>query len=196
MALPKFEDFKAPWEQDGAEKDADGNPVVKPEELKKHLYNLLTDKDKLQTKVAERDTKITALETAATEAARAGETASEKTAREVQEAINAAKAAQDAAKTSQRELQQQLAAARVGIPEEDAGRLQGETLEEMVADAKAMQERWGTPKKAEEGDGAGPGVRQQPRRLNNAGDPDPHGSGEASVDDMLKAVPTLGSFGF
>jgi hypothetical protein len=195
MALPKFEDFKAPWEQEGAEVDAEGKPVVKPEELKKHLYNVLTDKDKLQTKVAERDTKITELTTAATEAARVGETESQKTAREVQEALDNAAKATEAAKTSAHELLQLRAAIAAGIPEEDAGRLQGETLEELQADAKSMAERWGTKKDDGKG-GAGEGVRQTPKKLNNAGDPNPNGEGEHSVDDMLKAVPTTGAFGF
>ena len=72
MPLPKFEDYKAPWEldKDGKAVDAD-KQVTDPEKLKKHLYNVLTDKEKAQTA---RDTalglnteltgKVTELETA------------------------------------------------------------------------------------------------------------------------------------
>jgi hypothetical protein len=50
VAIPKFEEFKAPWEL-----DANGQPlaedaqVIDKGKLKKHLYNLLGDKDKAQT---------------------------------------------------------------------------------------------------------------------------------------------------
>lgn len=41
MALPKFEDWQAPWEASGKELD--------PEQIKKHHYNVLSDKEKAQT---------------------------------------------------------------------------------------------------------------------------------------------------
>lgn len=71
MALPKFEDWNAPWEV-----DKDGKPIpvenqkADPAVLKKHLYNVLTDKEKAQTardaeaaKVTELTGKVTELET-------------------------------------------------------------------------------------------------------------------------------------
>lgn len=76
MALPKFEDYKAPWEV-----DTTGNPVavedqeLDPAKLKKHLWNILSDKEKAQvardtnaTKVTELTTKVTELEKAKTPA--------------------------------------------------------------------------------------------------------------------------------
>jgi hypothetical protein len=72
MALPKFEDYKAPWEV-----DTTGNAVavedqeLDPAKLKKHLWNILSDKEKAQlardtnaTKVTELTTKVTELEAA------------------------------------------------------------------------------------------------------------------------------------
>lgn len=50
MAIPKFEDFKAPWET-----DANGQPIAEDAQvvdkgvLKKWAWNLMNDKDKAQT---------------------------------------------------------------------------------------------------------------------------------------------------
>lgn len=73
MPLPKFEDFKAPWEV-----DKDGKPIPvedqkpDPAVLKKHLYNVLSDKEKAQTardtalgEVTTLNGKVTELEKAA-----------------------------------------------------------------------------------------------------------------------------------
>lgn len=70
MAVPKFEDFKAPWET-----DAQGNPIAEADQvvdkakLKTWIHALLGDKDKAQTardtangKVNELTTKVTELE--------------------------------------------------------------------------------------------------------------------------------------
>lgn len=68
MALPKFEEFKAPWEL-----DASGNPladdaqVVDKEKLKKHLFNVLSDKEKAQIARDTARSESTTLKTKVTE---------------------------------------------------------------------------------------------------------------------------------
>lgn len=46
--LPKFEDWLAPWEVGDDGKALEEPAEVDPARLKKHLYNLLSDKEKLQ----------------------------------------------------------------------------------------------------------------------------------------------------
>jgi hypothetical protein len=57
-ALPKFEDWLAPWEVDGDGKKLDEPAEIDPARLKKHLYNLLSDKTRLQETVADKDTEL------------------------------------------------------------------------------------------------------------------------------------------
>jgi hypothetical protein len=56
--LPKFEDYLAPWEVDGDGKKLDEPAELDPARLKKHLYNLLSDKTRLQETVADKDTEV------------------------------------------------------------------------------------------------------------------------------------------
>jgi hypothetical protein len=72
MPVPKFEEYKAPWEVDttGSPVEADSQ-TLDPVKLKKYIWNLLSDKDKAQvardtnaTKVTELTTKVTELEAA------------------------------------------------------------------------------------------------------------------------------------
>jgi hypothetical protein len=72
VALPKFEDWKAPWElKDGVAVPED-EQVVDKAQLKKHLYNVLTDKEKAQvardtnaSKIGELTAQIETLKSAA-----------------------------------------------------------------------------------------------------------------------------------
>lgn len=99
MALPKFEDYKAPWEV-----DTTGNAVavedqeLDPAKLKKHLWNILSDKEKAQlardtnaTKVTELTTKVTDLE----KAKPAGDKPAEGTAKENEQIAQLMKLVQD-----------------------------------------------------------------------------------------------------
>ena len=70
MALPKFEDFNAPWELKDGKPVAEADQVIDKAQLKKHWYNVLQDKEKAQTardtalgQVAELNGKVTELET-------------------------------------------------------------------------------------------------------------------------------------
>jgi polyhydroxyalkanoate synthesis regulator phasin len=100
MALPKFEDYKAPWEV-----DTTGNPVavedqeLDPAKLKKHLWNILSDKEKAQvardtnaTKVTELTTRVTELEAAKTPA---GDKPAEGSAKENEQIAQLMKLVQD-----------------------------------------------------------------------------------------------------
>lgn len=48
MALPKFEDFVAPWELKDGKPVAEADQVIDKAQLKKHWYNVLQDKEKAQ----------------------------------------------------------------------------------------------------------------------------------------------------
>jgi len=54
----EFEKFLAPWEVDADGKKLDEPAEVDAGKLKKYLYNLLTDKEKLQETVADKDSEI------------------------------------------------------------------------------------------------------------------------------------------
>jgi len=194
VAVPKFEEFKAPWEIDSA-----GNPIeadkqeVDPEKLKKHLWNLLSDKDKAQAardsalgKVTELNSKVTELETAAQGKANEGKTEIEK----LQESINAlTKRATDAEYNSTR--LKVLTANKIDPKAHDL--LTGKTLDEMNASAAKLvelglvvKESASTEGKGGEGEGEGNPLNTTPRTRLNPGDPKPDEGGELSVDDFVK----------
>jgi hypothetical protein len=58
QGLPKFEDWLAPWEVDKDGNKLDEPAEVDPARIKKHLYNLLSDKTRLQETVADRDVQL------------------------------------------------------------------------------------------------------------------------------------------
>lgn len=73
MAVPKFEDFKAPWEVKDGQPVPEADQVVDKASLKQWAFNLLQDKSKAQvardtaqTKANELQTKVTELEAAKT----------------------------------------------------------------------------------------------------------------------------------
>lgn len=132
MTLPKFEDWKAPWEVSLKEGDEPTFDFVKG---KQYLYNVLADKERLQGQVTERDTKITDLESKIAEKAREGETETQRLTRERDEAVKAAeKAKADAGKDSVETLKMRVAIKK-GLNEFQMKRLQGSTIEELEADA-------------------------------------------------------------
>jgi hypothetical protein len=197
VALPKFEDFKAPWELDSA-----GNPIeadkqeVDAEKLKKHLYNVLSDKEKAQTardgalgKVTELTGKVTELETAAQGKANEGKTELEK----LQASIDAlTKRAADAEFAKDR--LSVLTDHKIDPKAHDL--LTGKTLDEMKASAERLVELGLVVKEGStgEGNGGGQGAGQgnpldtTPRHRLNPGDPNSGDGtgGEMSVDDFVK----------
>ncbi len=126
--LAKIEDWKAPWEKDL--KDGD-EAKIDPDQLKKYLHGLLSDKEKAQERLTEAGTELETFKTAATEAARKGESADAKRDRELAEANARADKAEKAAS----EVIRLRVALTKGLTESQAKRLQGETEEELSADA-------------------------------------------------------------
>jgi hypothetical protein len=195
VALPKFEDFKAPWELDSA-----GNPVeadkqeVNPEQLKKHLWNVLSDKEKAQTArdaalasvgtlTSERDTLKSAVEAKASE----GKTELQK----LQDSINALTTRAESAEHDKDRL---AVLTQHKIKPEAHALLTGKTLAEMTASAEQLV-ALGLVEKAAAGAGGSEGtggegnpLQTAPVHRLNPGDPNPggEGDGDISVDDFAK----------
>jgi len=170
MALPKFEDWKAPWETAGEDGET---PEFDPAKAKRHQFNLLSDKEKLQGQVttltAERDEFKQKVE----EAAREGETETERLKRELAEANEKAnKATEKSIETMRLEV-----ALDKGLTKVQAKRLIGSTVEELEADADELLASFGgSGRSADDGDDDGEDEGEQPRvrpqrRASNAGDP-------------------------
>lgn len=87
--LPKFEDFLAPWERDKDGKKLDEPAEIDPVALKKHLYNLLSDKHRLQETVVDKDTEIAQAKDQLREAQTANENEEQRRTREAAEAKTA-----------------------------------------------------------------------------------------------------------
>jgi hypothetical protein len=194
VALPKFEDWKAPWEVDSA-----GNPIeadkqeVDAEKLKKHLYNVLTDKEKAQTA---RDTALQQIGTLTTERdslkqaveAKADEGKTE--LQKLQESINALTTRAEQAEHDKDRL---AVLTQHKIKPEAHSLLTGKTLAEMTASAEqlvalGLVEKAATDNGGGDGAGAGQGnpLDTTPRQRLNPGDPNPSEGGEMSVDDFVK----------
>ena len=195
MALPKFEDFKAPWELDSA-----GNPIeadkqeVDAEKLKKHLYNVLSDKEKAQ---AARDTALQQVGTLTTErdtlkqAAEAKADEGKTELQKLQESINALTTRAEQAEHDKDRL---AVLTQHKIKPEAHSLLTGKTLQEMTASAEqlvalGLVEKAATDNGGGEGNGAGQGnpLDTTPRQRLNPGDPNPGSEGDGpSVDDFVK----------
>jgi hypothetical protein len=178
--LPEYAEYKAPWEKDGAEFD--------PEKGKKFLYSLLQQVQTLEGKVStvtgERDT----LQSKIDEAAREGESETQRLQRELAAANDKlAKADVESVETIKLRV-----ALEKGLTPVQAKRLIGTTEDEISADADEIKASWGGSGKAgekDEDEGDKPPSRQ-PRRLNNAGDPDPTGD-DIDVDKALDSIPRI-----
>lgn len=183
----KLEDYKAPWEINKAtgEDIPEDEQEVDKAALKKYLYGLLGDKDRLQTTVAtvtgERDTLQQTLDAKTRE----GEDDEQKRKREHDDAVKAAKAEGDLAK-----LKYDVALDIEGITPAQAkrlaARLTGTTQEELEEDAKGLVEDFGIGKKAsddgDEGDEGGQPAGR-PQKLRAAGDPKPNDRDAAPATD-------------
>lgn len=184
--LPKFEEWKAPWETAGTEFDAD--------KAKKRIYDLLLDKEtsheKHEAQVAELTTKNAGLETEVTEFKKAGETAAEKSAREAAESAQKAqeKALADAQKASDLRIARLEVAVEKGLTTEDMNRIIGSTKEELQADADEFLKTYRGEEQQEEQTSEG---RQRPQRLRNPLLGDPGANNGVSTTQLLEQVPRL-----
>jgi polyhydroxyalkanoate synthesis regulator phasin len=198
MALPKFEDYKAPWEV-----DTTGNPVavedqeLDPAKLKKHLWNILSDKEKAQiardtngTKVTELTTKVAELE----KAKPAGDKPAEGAAKENEQIAQLMKLVQDMGekvKTSDLNATKLTVISAKGLdPVADLSFFSKlETAEEIETMADTLVERGLAKKKTdsadEEGnDGGNPLAGKPPAVLNN-GTPQGGPGDKVDVDGFI-----------
>lgn len=173
-ALPKYEDWNAPWEVDST-----GEPLpvedqkLDPARLKKYLHNLLTDKERLQATVTtvtgERDTLRTQLDSKARE----GEGDEERREREKAEAIAAAKG-EGALQALKLEVALDVPGITPAQAKRIAARLTGKDRDELEADAKGLAEDFGIGKSQDSDDEDDePTAARRPRRLSSSGDPAP-----------------------
>jgi hypothetical protein len=185
----KVEDWTAPWET------ATGETEIEKDKLKRYLFNLLGDKEKLQERLTESNTERDELKTKADAAAREGETNEQKLARENEEL----KAAVDKATkggdddTAKENLRLKVAIEK-GLNEAQLKRLIGSTKEELLADADELLKSFGSHGNAEEGEGGetgGDGVRRVPAGRRNPGDPNPGAGAEVSVEKALEQIPRV-----
>lgn len=166
--LPKFEDWKAPWEIRGEELD--------PEKVKRHLYNLERDKETLTTEKAQAAQERDELKTKVDEFEMKDLDEVQKLQRKIEQ-LEKAKPTEDpkaALKTARLEL-----AVKHGLTLDEANRLQGETPEELAADVEALQALIGKKGGGKEEE------REAPRGRFRHGNEDPSGD----TDDTLASDP-------
>lgn len=186
--LGKIEDFQAPWESEtGADAEIDSA------KLKKYLFNLLTDKAKAEDAAEEANGKVAEAEKAVEDAKT--EFAKGDTTGKIAELEGKLSKAQEEAKTAQGNLLRLEVATEKGLTPQQAKRLQGETKEDLEADADEILETFGIKQPAQQDDNEQDDdddeVRTTPRprlRLTNPGD-DGGDSGqidfEKAADDIL-----------
>jgi hypothetical protein len=179
--LPEYAEFKAPWEKAGEEIDA--------EKAKKFLYSLLQQNQTLEGKVSTVTGERDELQNKVDEAAREGESETQRLQRELQTANDKlAKASVESVETIKLRV-----ALEKGLTPFQAKRLVGTTEDEISADADEIKASWGgsgnAGEKDDDEDNSKPPSRQ-PRRLNNAGDPDPTGD-DIDVDKALDSIPRI-----
>ena len=169
MTLPKFEDWKAPWEVDLKEGD---EPTFDFEKGKRYLYNVLSDKEKLQEKVTSTEAAKADIQKKLDEKLREGESEADRIKRERDELQ---KKLEDASKTDVEKLKLQVALDK-GLTAFQAKRLVGETKEDLEADAEEILQNMGPAKKEKEEEEEGPDETGQIRltpesRFRSPGDP-------------------------
>jgi hypothetical protein len=177
--LPEYDEWKPAWEKnEGVEFDA--------EKAKKFIYGLLKQNETLDTKVATVTGERDALQSKIDEAAREGESETQKLQRELKDANDklAAKAGESVETIKLR------VALEKGLTPFQAKRLVGTTEEEISADADEIKTSWGGSGKSDEDEGDNKPPSRQARRLANAGDPDPDGD-DIDVDKALDSIPRI-----
>lgn len=189
--LAKYEDWKAPWELKDEDFDEEG--------ARKFIYDLLSDKQKLQDRETsvkqERDearSKVTELEKALTDAqASKGDDESKKAIEGLQTKL--AEATEKATKAEQQVLRLGVALDK-GLTETQAKRLIGATREELEADADELMESFGGRGKAnedDEDDDEDEVLRRQPKLLNNPGDRTNGAEAEIDIEKAIASIPRL-----
>lgn len=181
MALPKFEDFKAPWEIDLKEGE---EPTFDFEKGKRYLYNVLSDKEKAQTERDEAKQERDALKSEKEAKDREGESEADRLKRELAETQDKLKKAEEKDDEDSPAVLRLKVALEQGLSETQAKRLVGTTKEELEADAKELLESFGGAGDGEDNGGEGPRTRPR-RQTRNPGDP--QGTGGDTFDPEKEA---------
>lgn len=182
----KVEDWKAPWETDTGESEIDKG------KLKRYLFGLLGDKEKLQERLTGVTTERDEAKRVADEKAREGETETQRLTREKKE-LEDKLAAKGDNKSDEENLRLRVALKK-GLNESQLKRLIGTTEAELLADADELVKSFGSAGKSEEGEGGeegADGVRRVPKGNHNPGDPNPAGGTEISVEKALESIPRI-----
>jgi hypothetical protein len=180
--LPKFEDWTPPWGEDADDIDA--------EKAAKFTYGLLSDKEKLQTKVNAANEKIAEANTAREEAEKAlaevNSKGTDKTVADLQAKLTEAETKRKAAESLAAKYGVAL---DEGLTKVQAKRLVGETEDELKADAEELVQSFGGTGKRVDEDGEDEddaSLRRTPQSLRNPADG--AGGGENTVIDIDKAI--------
>lgn len=179
--LGSLDNFRAPWESETGE-DQTPDPV----KLKRYLYNLHLDKATAQDARDEAAEKVTEVEdklkTAKAEVAKGDPTG------KIADLENDLAEAVKDAKKAQGDLNKLTIGIEKGLTPKQAARLQGETKEEIEADADEILETFGVAKPAEENDEDEDEdeddeveLRTTPRLLQNPADPK-RGDADREID--------------
>lgn len=187
MAFPTLEEWKTPWEEKGEGVDPDKvKAFVYAEKKRAHeaaedLKAAKAEKKALETQVAE-------LEDAVAKHERANESAEEKAKREAREREDSDAKRDKEVADLRRELAQTKVQAETGLSEAQIGRLKGDTVEELLADAKAFMEEAGL-EVVEEKDAAGNVLKRVPATKGlNPGDPSPNEPKELTPDEIVAEI--------
>jgi hypothetical protein len=187
--MPKLpdsvDDWNAPWET------ATGETEIDKPKLKRYLFGILGDKQKLQESVAAKDTEIGELKKAADEKAREGETETQKLEREKKELetklANASKGDDSSA-----EVLRLTVALDKGLTKDQAKRLIGTTEDELSKDADELLASFGAGGKTDpEDDPDGAGARRTPKGKHNPGDPKPEEGADITLEKAMEKIPRL-----
>lgn len=187
MAFPTLEEWKTPWEEKGEGVDPDKVKAFVYAE-KKRAHDAAEDLKAVKAEKKDLETKVTELESTIAKHERANESADEKAKREALEREESeAKTAEEVAKL-RRELAQTKVQAETGLTEAQISRLKGETIEELLADAKVFMEEAGL-EVVEETDAAGNVLKRVPATKGiNLGDPNPNEPKELTADEIAAEI--------
>jgi hypothetical protein len=193
--MPKLpddiKDWTAPWET------ATGETEIDKDKLKRYLFALLGDKQKLQESVAAVTTERDGLKQAAEDKAREGETETQRLQRELKE-VQDKLAAKPAGGADDLETMKLRVALNKGLKEGDVKRLIGATEAELLADADELLKSFGQGGKTDDEevdpndlDAVAEAARRTPRGRHNPGDPNPGAGAEVDVDKGLESIPRV-----
>jgi hypothetical protein len=180
----KIEDWKAPWETETGETEID------KDKLKRYLFGLLGDKERLQGSNATLTTERDELKGKLEAKDREGETETDKLKREKKELEE--KLA-NVKPTDPLELVRLTVALEKGVPAGHVKRLVGSTKEELEADADELMKSFGTTGNTDNKDDGEEEVlpRRTPRGSINPGDPAPDAGKELSTEKALEIIPRV-----